>query len=589
MRSDKPDNAGSEPPSFGAAADFQAWSRRLWRYSSRGIPRTEFLRRVTRLLVDLSRSDVVELCLKEGDMFSCCRGWVGPEKSFHFETVRCEDIGWGGEGRDSGAASACDRLRSEILHGKLELSSSLFTKEGVFWSRRAAKPFPLDGRDGHESPFEMPANREEYKSIALIPLGVGDESVGLLTLKSNELDQFSESDLVLYEDMAKTLSAALVNQRVQAALRERVKELACLYHIARLAGKPETPIEEILQGIAELLPPAWQYPEVASGRIVFDGRSYTTPGFQETGQRQRADIVVDGRLRGAVEVTYSQQRPELDEGPFLKEERSLIDTIATQVALMIEQRQAEEDKLRLQEQLMHADRLATIGQLAAGVAHELNEPLGSILGFAQLTRKHAALPTQAGEDIDKIVEASLHAREVIRKLLLFSRQKLPSKSKVSLNRIIEEGLYFLKSRCGKAGVELVRDLSDSVPEITADPVQLHQALVNLVVNALQAMPKGGRLTIRTDCTDDHVLLIVEDTGSGMSDEVMRKIFIPFFTTKDVREGTGLGLALVHGIVTSHAGSIEVESKIGRGSRFTVKLPVAGAPDLEGGSEDAISE
>ncbi|HVP35367.1 MAG TPA: ATP-binding protein, partial [Terriglobales bacterium] len=285
------------------------------------------------------------------------------------------------------------------------------------------------------------------------------------------------------------------------------------------------------------------------------------------------DIVAEGKKRGKVEIIYLVERPELDEGPFMKEERSLIDAVSREVTLIIERRQAEEEKTRLQNQLMHADRLATIGQLAAGVAHELNEPLGSILGFAQLTAQSPGLTPQVSQDIEKIINASLHAREIVKKLLIFARQMPTTKTRVNLNLIVEEGLYFFESRCAKEGIELVRSLSSDLPEITADPAQLHQVLVNLVVNAIQAMPNGGKLTIKTISDGAYVSLIVEDTGIGMSEEIMKQIFLPFFTTKEVGEGTGLGLSVVHGIVSSHKGVIKVESKVGVGSRFEIRFPV----------------
>jgi signal transduction histidine kinase len=266
--------------------------------------------------------------------------------------------------------------------------------------------------------------------------------------------------------------------------------------------------------------------------------------------------------------------PELDEGPFLKEERSLIDTIAGELALMVQQRQAEEELGGLQEQLRHADRLATIGQLAAGVAHELNEPLGSILGFAQLAGKDKLLSDSSRKDVERIEAAALHAREVIKKLMLFARQTPPKKDRVNLNNIVAEGLYFLESRCSRAGVELVRELDEGLPEITADSSLLYQVLVNLVVNAIQAMPDGGRLTIRTHHQSGTVSVIVEDTGIGMTRSVMEKALQPFFTTKDVDEGTGLGLAVAHGIIQSHGGRIIIESEKGKGSRFEIRLPVS---------------
>ena len=215
----------------------------------------------------------------------------------------------------------------------------------------------------------------------------------------------------------------------------------------------------------------------------------------------------------------------------------------------------------------------TIGELAAGVAHELNEPLGAVLGFAQLARKHADLPDPAYQDIKKIESAALQAREIVRKLLVFSRQTAPRKTRVNLNQLVEDGLYLLESRCAKSRIEVGRMLEEDLPEVVADASQLQQVLVNLVVNAIQAMPDGGRLTIATRHRESVAALSVADTGLGMSGEVRKRVFLPFFTTKDVNEGTGLGLAVAHGIVSAHGGRISVESRPGQGSCFEVEIPV----------------
>jgi signal transduction histidine kinase len=353
-----------------------------------------------------------------------------------------------------------------------------------------------------------------------------------------------------------------------------VKELTCLYGIAKIIEQESLSLDEILQQIVLLLPPTWLYPGIASARIILDDRTYATPGFHKGIHKQHADIILGGLKKGLVEVTYSKEQPELDEGPFLKEERSLIDTIAREVAFIIERTQIAEDKDRLQEQLRHADRLATIGQLSAGVAHELNEPIGSILGFAQLIQKDSALSTQTKTDIEKIMRASLHAREVIKKLMLFARQMPPQKTSVNLNQVVEDGLYFLESRCAKEGIKVIRQLPSDLPEVTADQSQITQVLVNIVVNAIQAMPNGGELTLWTFVLDRFVALVVKDTGVGMEKTVQNRIFQPFFTTKDVGVGTGLGLSVVYGIVTSHGGSIEVDSEVGKGTEIKVTLPIS---------------
>jgi signal transduction histidine kinase len=139
--------------------------------------------------------------------------------------------------------------------------------------------------------------------------------------------------------------------------------------------------------------------------------------------------------------------------------------------------------------------------------------------------------------------------------------------------VVDDSLYFFEARCAKAAIELVRSLKPNIPEINGDPSQLNQVLINLVVNSIQAMPDGGKMLIKTDANSEQVFLIVEDTGCGISPENMKKIFNPFFTTKDVNEGTGLGLAVVHGIVTSHNGLIKVESTVGQGAKFQIQFPV----------------
>jgi len=166
------------------------------------------------------------------------------------------------------------------------------------------------------------------------------------------------------------------------SLRERVKELTCLYRIALLVEQPRASLEEILQGVVEVLPEAWLYPADAWARLKVDDATYAAGRICPEKQRLEADILVAGVRRGHLQVGYVEDRPALDEGPFLHEERRLIDTVAREVALIIERRDVAEKSRKLQEQLIHTERLATIGELSAGIAHELNDPLNSILGCA---------------------------------------------------------------------------------------------------------------------------------------------------------------------------------------------------------------
>jgi two-component system NtrC family sensor kinase len=534
-----------------------------------GLLRYEFLKEVSKVLMQSSGSDSVVMWLKERGKFYRSELLSSNKHPFSFEImpeVADKEQGIIPKLRNN---TWLERLSREVFLSQYDPSLSHITPNGSFWTGDAEI---VKGESAADT---------NYRSVVLVPIRVEKENIGLLELNSKSQDFFTKMDVEIFEGVAQTLKVALGYRRTQVELRERVKELTCLYGIAKIVEQEILTLRDILQKIAMLLPPAWLYPEIASARIILDDQTYATPHYKDGVHKQTAKIILGGLQKGVVEVTYREEKPELDEGPFLKEERSLIDTVAREIVLIIERTQIEEDKEQLQEQLRHADRLATIGQLSAGVAHELNEPIGGILGFAQLVQKDPGLSDQTKKDIEKIMRASLHAREVIKKLMLFGRQMPPQKTQVNLNQIVKDGLYFLESRCAKEGIKVVCQLSFPLPDVTADQSQMTQVLVNTVVNAIQAMPNGGKLTIRTLASDKFVLLIVEDTGVGMEKNIIRKIFQPFFTTKDVGLGTGLGLSVAYGIITSHGGSIDVDSKVGQGTRIKIKLPCIESAEAKG--------
>ncbi len=565
----------------GQPTDFRALSNRILEWAESGIPLTRFLKEVCRALIHFCKCDSVRLVLLDRDRIYRCELSRQNDRAFRFEeSPRASDQ----SGRftwSSNENEALEQLCNDIVDRRFDPSLPWFTEHGSFWSGDT-RALPIPGFQCRDTEQGLGIGvGQDTRSLALIAVEAGPKRIGLLQLESETPGVFTREYIESYESTIQILGIALTHRRLQVALRERVKELTCLYGIAKLAAQPEITLEEVLQRAVELMPPGWLYPDVCCARIVLENATFTTSGFRRPKQSLKADIVVDGERRGFVEVGYIWEKPRLDEGPFLHEERNLIDAVAREVSIIVEQEQAEKERLKLQEQLRHADRLATIGQLGAGLAHELNEPLANILGFAQLAIKDESLSPQTLSDIEKIVSASLHAREVIAKLLVFARETTSKKETMNLNDVVEDGLYFLQSRCAKAGIELTLNLSENLPEIIADRSQLHQVLTNLVVNSLQAMPEGGRLDITTAGSNDHVVMTVRDTGTGISDEVKKKIFDPFFTTKDVDEGTGLGLSVVHGIVTSHGGIIDVESEVGQGTTFVLRLPVrtSTTPDM----------
>ncbi len=465
--------------------------------------------------------------------------------------------------------TACDELEIWIRRGKRRMVGWTYEQSVDGLRNLGNREIDKETRDSADA---KSMRNDQYASMMKLTLRFGAEIWGWIELRSNLGDFFGSAKRRLYEDIALTLGVAVAYQSAQRAQRERVKELSCLYQIARISADRSISTEQLFSGLVSTLPPALLHPDVAAACISLDEHRYTTEGFQRVVQKLSFPVVVADQERGRVTVGYTEDRPTIDDGPFLEEEQNLIEVVAREIGQMWEQRQAANDRQRLQEQLRHADRLATIGQLAAGVAHELNEPLGSILGFAQLAGKAPELSEQVSRDLSRIASAALHSREIVRKLSLFARQSPARREKINLSVLVEDGLFLLEERCRKEGIKLELDLAESLPGIDGDSGQLTQVLMNLMVNAIQSMPDGGELCITTSHRTGWVSLSVSDTGCGIPPEEMPRIFEPFFTTKDVGEGTGLGLSVVHGIVAAHGGKIHTESKLGMGTNIFVDFP-----------------
>jgi two-component system NtrC family sensor kinase len=560
--------------------DYYELSHLILRLGSRGLPRGEFLREAFSLLLQFSNCDAVEFRLRDGDFCYYAEMSGGASRNFRFGII---DGIPGEDGRALPCAAddkPLERLCRDVMQGGLQAGQPCLTEKGTFWTGSAgdASVEGFSGCGGKPGSYKVGGG---FGSLIAAPFFVGKEDVGLLLLKSRQKYAFGRAEAEFFEGVAQNAGVAIADRRTYWKLGERVKEMTCLYGIAEVASRPGISSGEVFQEIVRLLPPAMQYPDITVGRIEIDGVVYATEEGEDAPYKLSADIVVNDEERGTVEVRYKEAKLDYEPGIFLQEEQSLIDAIARQIGLIIENRQAEEERARLREQLRHADRLATIGQLAAGVAHELNEPLEIILAFSELVTGRTDVPEQMARDLNKILTASLQAREIVRKLLLFARQVPTIKSSVDLSEITSEAVSFLEPRFARENVDCVLDLAEGMPELTADPSQLYQVVVNLVVNAVQAMPGGGTLTVSTRFDEENVFLAVEDTGEGMSGDVKKSVFLPFFTTKEVGQGTGLGLPVVHGIVTAHGGSVAVESEPGRGARFEVKLPLRPSKNKKG--------
>jgi len=246
-------------------------------------------------------------------------------------------------------------------------------------------------------------------------------------------------------------------------------------------------------------------------------------------------------------------------------------------SMQVELNERMEAQRSAENRLIQAAKLAAVGEMAAGIAHELNNPLTSVMGFAELALEEIPVTSDTRKDLEMVVRESVRARDVVRRLLDFARQSESTRSRASLNEVVEDVVALSRHLIHTSGVELILDLKESLPWVTMDANQIKQVLLNLVHNALQAMPDGGEMEISTMTVArdgrDGALVSVRDTGVGITQLNQSRIFEPFFTTKGDQGGTGLGLSVTYGIVTDHGGQIDVESQPGKGSLFNVWLPL----------------
>jgi signal transduction histidine kinase len=252
-------------------------------------------------------------------------------------------------------------------------------------------------------------------------------------------------------------------------------------------------------------------------------------------------------------------------------------TISQLRSTQSELRDRMEAQRRAENRLIQAAKLAAVGEMAAGIAHELNNPLTSVTGFAELALEGIPEDSQARKDLELVTREAKRARDVVRRLLDFARQSESTRARASLNEIVDDVVALSRHLIHNNGVDLTVKLDKALPWVVMDGNQMKQVLLNLVHNALQAMPKGGSLEVATKVgyrnNREWGVILVRDTGMGIPQPEQARIFEPFFTTKGDQGGTGLGLSVTYGIVTDHGGQIDVESEPGSGSKFTVWLPL----------------
>ncbi len=365
---------------------------------------------------------------------------------------------------------------------------------------------------------------------------------------------------------------------------ERIKELKCLYSISKLLENQNYLLGKTLQRIVNLIPPAWQYPEITCVQLTFRNNQYKTNNFKVTNWKLHCNILIAGKNSVTIDVYYLEEKPPIDEGPFLKEERALINEIAERVSRFVERLEAEDKNKQLEHRLQQSQKMESIGTLAGGVAHEINNPINGIMNYAQLIQDKIGEENLLSEYTSEIIHETERVSKIVKNLLAFARQEKESHSPARIKDIINDTMSLIQTVLKRDQIALVADISEDLPKIKCRSQQIQQVVMNLITNARDALnerypdfddnkkiviisvfiEKDGRRWVRTT---------IEDRGLGIAPDTMKRMFDPFYTTKEKSEGTGLGLSISYGIVKDHNGELRVESEPGQYTRFHMDLPV----------------
>ncbi len=486
----------------------------------------------------------------------------------------------------------------------------------------------------------------ETRAELAVPLKFKGQVIGVLDAQSAQLGAFSQLDLFTLQTIADQLAITIENARLYEQAHRRAERLALVNRIGRTVGAVLN-LDDLMQAVYRDLHPIFKpdaffialydaEQNMLDFRFQIDQGVLSPPECQLLGQSLTSWVVQNGRpllvrhlseerdrlpvsdLWGSMKQADSwlgvpmriSKRQEAESNAVIgvicvqayrpnvygEEDQLLLSTIADQVAAAVESARLYEavqqelaQRKKLEEQLVQAQKMEAVGRLAGGVAHDFNNLLTAIIGYTDMLLGDAAGwagSDSARADLNEIKKAAHRAADLTRQLLAFGRKQILRPKLLSLNSIIADMENMLRRLIGE-DIELVIRPAPVLGMIEADPGQIQQVIMNLAVNARDAMPQGGRLTMETanaeldaDYQINHldvepgpfVMLAVSDTGIGMDKFVQQRLFEPFFTTKEFGRGTGLGLATVHGIVKQSRGHIFVYSEVGRGSTFKIYLP-----------------
>jgi len=353
-------------------------------------------------------------------------------------------------------------------------------------------------------------------------------------------------------------------------LKERVKELTCLYEVTSIIVNADyDQLIRSLEAIVYCLKRAWQFEDATEAHLKVGEYEVMTDDYHANMVTLVSKIKVFNKVEGEVHVGYPAT--EYSKEDFLKEEQTLLNHIALDIGNLIERKQIADSEAITRRQMERTDRLHILGEITAGIAHELNTPLANILGFAELLSEKIT-DKETVHDLEKIMDSAIFSREIVKKLMFFACEMPQEMKRVKLIPIVTSVLKLLEPSFRSKNLKLIKTIDNDDIELRADTVQLTQVMFNLIMNAIYYSPEGGSIEVGISETDKQIRIEIEDEGKGIDPADVDKVFEPFFTTKPIGEGSGLGLSVVHGIITSHKGNITHRSNTPKGTIFTVDFP-----------------
>jgi PAS domain S-box-containing protein len=418
----------------------------------------------------------------------------------------------------------------------------------------------------------------------LIPLIASNKEIGVICLSPKTNGQrYSSDDLFLIQGLAPIVAVSLRSWiviaqdiaeriRTEEKLRNAAEEWRMTFDSIPVAVSLQSKDFKILRVNKAYADFFHTTPNDVIGKNCYqlvhksDNPLLNCPHSKMLETKESSTIeIYDEHLDKFLEITAS---------PIMNSQNEIVSSIHI-IRDITQSKKAEEEKRQLQEKAEISSRLASIGEMASGIAHEINNPLTGVIGFSDMLLERD-LPPDMKEQVEIIAEGSRRVADIVKRLLTFARQQKPLKAMVDINTLIDNTLnmrnYVLKT--SNISVNTVYDTT--LPLITVDPGQIQQVVLNLIINAeyfIKKSGKAGKLNIMTKKVGDKIQISFSDNGVGIPRENLKRLFQPFFTTKPVGEGTGLGLSLSHAIITEHRGTINVESEPGRGTTFTIELPI----------------